>query len=955
MLEMKTFARHLCVPFLILTTTTATTAATPPARPSPVNAGKTPRASATTAPATEAPEDRSPREQAATPTVDALDYGYLFWPGNHWYTYSQYQPIRHIRTGHYGLALDVTDFSLDHLGIIALPSTEEEAQLEDVSMISSLPAASITYEVVIGDDTHAATSFSCPGENQTNPSRLVDMGRFMQLVDVPDVAYGSNADLTGSVQIAAGTRHVALTHRVAAPAGGDDLTVRITISGPAVADYPETAFLRDDRAMRISDASGDGWTLILPEMANADPEVVRTAGGGVTLEATFASPSEGAILSLPMIAVPSTAGGDEQLSVWLDPLETVQVASDQMFLDGSGGTQLETATWDPERGVHVIQLSDLGEVGGPGNRAWGDPAHHNWYNRHRIVLTNETSESIAIPMVFEAGNNAAVYIVGGSPMFRDVDGEPIGAPMQISKNWHESPFWYHLHSALTVEPGSHEIEHTFAHSRWGSAYAAAHGQLSLIGWGRNQQWDESSLGAFGESITYDPDITLNRATVDDIRPFLVDTRGEWDWTGNVGGLNFLLYRSGTTTGHRDEHRMGRLRTRYRATGPNLTDVSYAGITRDGRIEGRVTTQLGRTDDLVRVYYHLEYEFLEDVEYQRIAFFQMAADRYGDNGFTRYAYGNADEVVFDQDIPVHGTNGYESDAVRGIPLEGTDPWAMLYHNVRDDGNLPEYLADIGFVVRDYEAVIGGETVTTPHINIRRTLNGGWSQMAFELGIPDDPADRLIPAGSTFRATVEYLVPPSVKARYYGPSDYLQALPAESYRTTAMMMELATGNHLEVQMETGTLTRTHPVEIESAPGSTAAQFTITGGLGFLPITVHGLPAHDTWRLEILTNDVWTDLDQAVHGNDYWQAVHDPITQSWSLTWNVPNRGTNTYRLVGAHGGGCTGDLNGDGRVDAADLGIVIGTWNTPDGQGDVNGDGTVNAADLGIVIGVWGNCP
>ena len=54
-------------------------------------------------------------------------------------------------------------------------------------------------------------------------------------------------------------------------------------------------------------------------------------------------------------------------------------------------------------------------------------------------------------------------------------------------------------------------------------------------------------------------------------------------------------------------------------------------------------------------------------------------------------------------------------------------------------------------------------------------------------------------------------------------------------------------------------------------------------------------------------------------------------------------------------CTGDLNADGIVNAADLGIVIGTWSTPGGQGDVNGDGTVNAADLGIVIGVWGNCP
>ena len=86
-----------------------------------------------------------------------------------------------------------------------------------------------------------------------------------------------------------------------------------------------------------------------------------------------------------------------------------------------------------------------------------------------------------------------------------------------------------------IDPGSHELEHTFAHSKWGEAFAAAHAQLSLIGWGQNQQWDESSLGAFGESITYDPDLTLNRAMVDDVRPFLVEAKNKWSWTGNVGG------------------------------------------------------------------------------------------------------------------------------------------------------------------------------------------------------------------------------------------------------------------------------------------------------------------------------------------------------------------------------------------------------------------------------------
>ena len=158
-------------------------------------------------------------------------------------------------------------------------------------------------------------------------------------------------------------------------------------------------------------------------------------------------------------------------------------------------------------------------------------------------------------------------------------------------------------SSLLLEPGSHEFEHTFAHSKWGEAYAVQHAQLSLIGWGHNQQWDESSIGCWGESITYDPDMTLARAQVDDVRPFLVNAGTEWRWTGNVGGASFLVYRPSEGISSFPSHQLGRMRTHYAYTGPNLTKVIYAGLSRDGKIEAKITTQLGRTDDLVRAYYH----------------------------------------------------------------------------------------------------------------------------------------------------------------------------------------------------------------------------------------------------------------------------------------------------------------------------------------------------------------
>ncbi len=53
-------------------------------------------------------------------------------------------------------------------------------------------------------------------------------------------------------------------------------------------------------------------------------------------------------------------------------------------------------------------------------------------------------------------------------------------------------------------------------------------------------------------------------------------------------------------------------------------------------------------------------------------------------------------------------------------------------------------------------------------------------------------------------------------------------------------------------------------------------------------------------------------------------------------------------------CDSDLNADGRVDGADLGLLLGSWGGS-GAADLNGDGTVNGADLGALLGAFGDCP
>ncbi len=48
---------------------------------------------------------------------------------------------------------------------------------------------------------------------------------------------------------------------------------------------------------------------------------------------------------------------------------------------------------------------------------------------------------------------------------------------------------------------------------------------------------------------------------------------------------------------------------------------------------------------------------------------------------------------------------------------------------------------------------------------------------------------------------------------------------------------------------------------------------------------------------------------------------------------------------------GDLNGDGLVNGADLGLLLAAWGSADPDADLNGDGIVNGSDLGLLLAAW----
>ncbi len=82
----------------------------------------------------------------------------------------------------------------------------------------------------------------------------------------------------------------------------------------------------------------------------------------------------------------------------------------------------------------------------------------------------------------------------------------------------------------------------------------------------------------------------------------------------------------------------------------------------------------------------------------------------------------------------------------------------------------------------------------------------------------------------------------------------------------------------------------------------------------------------------------------------------------TWNdMPDSGgTYLHLAVIEIAGGtpppptCPGDINLDGFVAGADLGILLGDWAQSINRSDLDQDGLVTGADLGILLGDWGPC-
>lgn len=787
------------------------------------------------------------------------DYSFLWWAHGWRERSPEGKKLLNIQTNRYGLGLDVEKAEILHLGEISVASDYRSAATDDNSRVFSLPPATLRLGVATDKGgyrcvrvnpkalpsfepsagIHPDTGYVTDG----HPSRLIASGRFVQRVDL---MYLEFEDKEGGLLPALGRLEViAWPDRL-------DLILEVTPNEPLNDVQLEIELSQNENTLRRT-AKFDSLRPGTPAQVHLawSPDADRESGGAD---------------DPPPIRVQAT-----DLNGAASALEVIAEATGGWFR---------------------IPMRSQGRA---------DPKDWDHLDRYALSLSNLTDRPRVARLFFQFEGGDIPPITGFTPILLDRSGEPSGIPVQISKNWHrqegktflyEGP-WFHGFTTIPLAPGEvWQGTLVIASAHWGGLPAASHAQLSLIGWGVNQLWDQVAIGSWGESICYDPDVNLNRSMIDDVRPLMVwgmtdgDEKKKWGWTHNVGGGDFLVYFDAAG----QKQFLTRMKTAYLSHGPNLTEAIYSGVTADGKMSATFTVSSPRGDDLNRAFHRIRYDVHEPTPFSRLAFYQVGADGYNDHDFEKLARGNRNGLIEEWTFPKGGKR-YDS---RSIPCEGEGPWWFSLHvgaradfpHVRRGGAW----ANRGLIVRAWKARLGGKEVSAPSASFFGTENGVPS-MNLEISPPPD-LKRLEP-GDFVEAELELVIPPQSASDYYGPNEAFRAALEHGGNTWKPVHREAAGNRIAVRVDEGTLLSSYPIRIRVGEKSGAA-FKSVGGVGYVPIVFEGLSRPDGFDLFRIEEGAPVPIDQSVHGNDFWQTDFDPRTGTWSRTYNIPMDSTDDQRV-------------------------------------------------------------
>jgi hypothetical protein len=496
------------------------------------------------------------------------------------------------------------------------------------------------------------------------------------------------------------------------------------------------------------------------------------------------------------------------------------------------------------------------------------------YDDFALVVDSRSGVGGEVPFLLELQNPA--NITGLCPMLCDKEGRPTGVPVQLSKNWHHGAYLM-AYCLLPAKPGKTEYTLRITYGFYGTLPSASHAQLSLVGYHEsNGRWDQLAIGCWGETMCFDMDMTCVDIAITDVRTLMV-RRGlqgaRWSWSDAGWGGDWL----GLKDAAGEKLPLGGMRTAYLAHGPCMSEVRYSGFygaAREVSLEALVRTV--RVDDFARTFQRLKYTFRTQVETEDVWLHKMGRTSYYVT--PQLAYGNRDELIAQRTVPADLKP--KSVFLDRVALTGAAPWWVAFPGARSTDGRDWGTGYRALVIRSYKATFGGKLIFSPTISL--PVNKDKAGNLDLLLVAPVGIDQFRP-GDTVEMDLEWITLPRCADDYYGPNEsfrkHLAKLPS-SWKTT---YREARGNDLDVHVSGGELLEKYPIVIQAR--AARVEVRIQGGIGYVPIRFEGLSSATGYAIYEAVAGREVKLDQAVHGNDFWQADYDEAHGTYSLTYNLP----------------------------------------------------------------------
>lgn len=720
-----------------------------------------------------------------------------------------------IETNRYAMTLDVADFRNFTLGRIGKQVTYEQAVSPKRSQFADLPAADLLIEMDVDGETYRANACEAGLRNGVKRLASVRLWDSGRFVQHYDFL---NLDFKSR-----DGKSLSCNTRLDLVAWPGSLTFNLIVDGTLDCSRCD---------LRIG---------------------VKSEIGNWRQEASIIGPLK---------------SGQEKRVTMTCEIEKDSTPTAEVAVSVVGGPSMPVH-FDEQKNCYVATVENLRR------RGRKQSAELREYDEFEITVSG-SDVTTPVPLLIDMRPPASV--IGVCPILCDEEGQPMGIPVQLSKNWHYRPMGSYL-MAYAMLPTTERTTYRMriVYGFYGTLPSASHSQLCLIGYGGHGRWDQLAIGAWGETICFDMDMSLVDVAITDIRTLMTrdGIKGKkWGWTEAGWGGDWLNLRDV----RQPKFFPNNLETAYVSHGPCLTDVRYEGFYGENQEVGlSVQVQTLRTDDYCRTFQNLVYTFEQDVDASKVWLYKLG--RTYTYRTPQIDYGNADGLIQGRDVP--------SDLAKG---------ELFLDNVELTGDAPHWISFTGaaeagatrskpngyraLIVRRFDAVIGGQAYANPTISCPVHATDP-TNLDLELRPPQ--GIRRFKKGDRIEMDIELITLPRVADDYYGPNDgfkqHLASHPT-SWKTTYREVS---GNSLELDVTGGRVLRNYPIVIQAEASEVSV--AIHGGVGAVPIQFCGLADRSGQRLFQIVDGRRVDFDQSVHGNDFWQVDFDSESNTYRITYNLP----------------------------------------------------------------------